>query len=215
MSATTERSGPTERPVRVLALGGSMREGSWSAVALKSALKIAAAMGAETQLCDVRTLALPLYDPDVPLEAHPAYDDTEEAAQPASVHSFLAELRAADALLLCSPTYHGTISGAVKNALDYVEFMAGDTPRYLGGRVAGLIGLGGAGAMNAINALYHTARTLNLLTVGTPIIVTRDMLNPDTLDIADERTRTRLTATVREVIELAALTRARREIAAR
>ncbi len=76
-----------------------------------------------------------MYNSDVPLDAHPTYEDdtsAEEPEQPSSVHAFLAAVRAADALLICSPTYHGTISGAVKNALDYLEFMGGDTPRYLG-----------------------------------------------------------------------------------
>lgn len=209
-------SATTERPVRVLALGGSMRQGSWSLVALQSALKIAAAMGAETRLCDVRSLALPMYDPALPLDAHPAYeDDGSGAKQPPSVQSFLAELRAADGLLLCSPTYHGTISGAVKNALDYVEFMAGDTPKYLGGRVVGLLGLGGAGAMNAINALYHAARTLNALVVPATTVVTRDLLDPGTLEVGPGRVHDRLHDMVQEVVELAALTRARREVAAR
>lgn len=206
----------TERPVRVVGVGGSMRQGSWSLVALKSALKIAAGMGAETRLCDVPTLALPMYDPAVPLDAHPAYeDDGSGTEQPASVHTFLAELRAADGLFFCSPTYHGTISGAVKNALDYVEFLRDDTPKYFGGRVVGLIGLGGAGAMNAINALYHTARTLNGLVVPATTVVTRDLLNADTLEVAPGRVHDRLHDMVQEVVELAALTRARREVAAR
>ena len=194
----------TERPVRVLGVGGSLRQGSWSLVALKSALKIAAALGAETHLCDVHELDLPMYVPNTPLDA-----------QAESVHTLLAEMRAADGLFFCSPTYHGTISGAVKNALDYVEFMGGDTPKYFGGRVVGLLGFGGAGAMNAINALYHTARTLNSLVVPATTVLTRDLLNAETFDIAPGRVHDRLHDMVQEVVELAALTRARREVAAR
>jgi len=194
----------TEQPVRILGVGGSLRQGSWSLVALKSALKMAADLGAETHLCDVRALDLPMYVPNAPLDA-----------QPGSVHGLLAAMRAADGLFFCSPTYHGTVSGAVKNALDYVEFMSGDAPKYFGGRVVGLLGLGGAGAMNAINALYHTARTLNGLVVPATTVLTRDLLNADTLEVGAGRIHDRLHDMVQEVVELAALTRARREVVAR
>lgn len=202
------------RPVRVLGIGGSMREGSMSLVLLKCALNLATLAGAETYVADIRTLNLPMYNSDVPLDAHPTYEDetsAEEPEQPSSVHSFLAAVRAADALLICSPTYHGTISGAVKNALDYLEFMSRDTPRYLGGRVVGLLGMGGAGAMNVLNAAYHTVRTINGLAVTTTAIVPKSALDIETLTITDSALRDRVTTMVREVVELAALTRTRRE----
>lgn len=68
------------RPVRVLGIGGSMREGSMSLVLLKCALNLAASAGAETSLADVRALNLPMYNSDVPLDAHPMYED-ETATQ--------------------------------------------------------------------------------------------------------------------------------------
>ena len=200
------------RPVRVLGIGGSMREGSMSLVLLKCALNLAASAGAETSLADVRALNFPLYNSDVSLDAHPMYEDetaTQEAEQPSSVHSFLTAVRAADALLICSPTYHGTISGAVKNALDYLEFLSRDTPRYLGGRVVGLLGMGGAGAMNVLNAAYHTMRTINGLVVTTTAIVPKNALDGDTLTITDAALRDRVAAMTREVVDLASLTRSR------
>ena len=200
------------RPIRVLGIGGSMREDSMSLVLLKCALNLAASAGAETSLADVRMLHLPMYNSDVPLDAHPMYVDetaTEEGEQPSSVHSFLAAVRAADALLICSPIYHGTISGAVKNALDYLEFLSRDTPRYLGGRVVGLLGMGGAGAMNVLNAAYHTMRTINGLVVTTTAIVPKNALDGDTLTITDTALRDRVAAMTREVVDLALLTRSR------
>lgn len=125
------------------------------------------------------------------------------------MHSFLAAVRAADALLICSPTYHGTISGAVKNALDYLEFLSRDTPRYLGGRVVGLLGMGGAGAMNVLNAAYHTMRTINGLVVTTTAIVPKNALDGDTLTITDAALRDRVAAMTREVVDLASLTHSR------
>ncbi len=189
----------SEQPVRILGIGGSMREGSMSLVALKVALKYAQEAGAETDLADVRMLALPVYDPSLPLEAYPA-----------SLPQLLAQVRAADALILCSPTYHGTVSGAVKNVLDALEFLGGDQPRYLSGRVVGLLGMGGAGAMNAVNALYHTARTLNGLTVSTTVIAPKDKLDAAAVAVHDDATEHRLRQMVGEIVDLAALVRQRR-----
>ena len=45
----------------------------------------------------------------------------------------------ADGVLLAAPGYHGTISGLVKNALDYLEDLSKDTRPYLDGRAVGLI----------------------------------------------------------------------------
>ena len=200
------------RPVRLLGIGGSMRAGSMSLVLLKSALQLAAEAGAETHLADVRILHLPMYNSDVPLDAYlRGADDATNLGEPASLPAFLAAVRAADAVLLCSPTYHGTISGAVKNALDYLEFMGGDVPRYLGGRVAGLLGMGGAGAMNALNAAYHTMRTLNALVVPATAVVPKSALDAETLTITDPALRGRVAMMVGEVIEYATLTRVRRE----
>jgi FMN reductase len=50
------------KPVLV-GLGGSLREQSRSAAALREALRIAAAEGAETEMLDVRQLDLPMYSP--------------------------------------------------------------------------------------------------------------------------------------------------------
>ena len=48
-------------------------------------------------------------------------------------------VRAADGLLIAAPGYHGTISGLVKNALDYLEDLSKDSRPYLDGRAVGLI----------------------------------------------------------------------------
>ena len=119
-------------------------------------------------------------------------------------------MRAADAYIICSPTYHGTISGAVKNALDSLEFLADDQPRYLGGKAVALLGYGGASAMNVINSLYHTVRTLNAYVVPTVVILSRDHLDPDSVDVRDANTRQRLATMVGEVIDLAGLVRERK-----
>ena len=183
-------------PVRILGIGGSTRRGSMSLLALKTALRIAEENGAHTSLAAVRDLDLPLYNGERHLHDYPA-----------TLHWLLDEVRAADGFVICSPTYHGTISGAVKNVLDSLEFLANDEPRYLGGKSVALLGYGGASAMNTINALYHTVRTLSAHVVPTVVILSRDQLDSETVEIREAGVRERTATMMREVIDLGRLIR--------
>ncbi len=183
-------------PIRILGIGGSTRHGSMSLVALKAALRLAEEQGARTSLAAVRDLDLPLYNGERQLDEYPA-----------TLHWLLDEVRAADGFVVCSPTYHGTISGAVKNVLDALEFLASDQPRYLGGKAVALLGYGGASAMNTINALYHTVRTLSAQVVPTVVILSRDQLDNENMVINEAGTRQRTATMMREVIDLARLIR--------
>lgn len=190
-------------PIRVLGIGGSTRQGSMSLMSLKVALKLAREHGAQTSLAATRDLNLPMYNGEHHLRQYPA-----------SLPWLLGEVRAADAFIICSPTYHGTISGAVKNILDSLEFLASDAPAYLGGKPVALLGYGGASAMNVINSLYHTVRTLQALVVPTIVILSRDQIDIENVDVKDLSTRQRLSSMVAEVVDLAGLVRERKTRAA-
>lgn len=180
------------RPIHILGLGGSLRPESNSLIALEEALQIASDQGARTTLISVRELALPVYDPTVPNDQ-----------QPAALQTLLDQVRAADAFIFCSPTYHGTVSGAVKNALDALNGLARDQPRYLGSKPAALMALGGGSAMNTVNALAHATRALNGLATTTVVTVPGAAIDVVHRRVADEAIRTRLAAMVREVLDLA------------
>src|SRR5215208_1316189 len=57
-----------DRKLHVVGIGGTLREGSTSLLALKKALRAAEEAGATTELLDLRELDLPLYEPGKPLE---------------------------------------------------------------------------------------------------------------------------------------------------
>ncbi len=182
----------TSARVRLLGIGGSLRERSTSLLALKAALRYAEEAGASTVLADVRAIDLPVYRPDVPPEAYPP-----------TLPWLLGQVRAADALILCSPTYHGTVSGAIKNVLDALDPLGADDPPYLGGKVVGLMALGGGSASQVLDALHHAVRALNGLTVPIVVAVPADALDLETGEVGDEATWRRLGLMVRQVIELA------------
>ena len=113
-------------PIRIVAIGGTVNPGSTTEQALRLAAAEAGKDGAEVQVFGGAYLgALPHYRGEGHTLANGA--DMVEA------------VRAADGLLIAAPGYHGTISGLVKNALDYLEDLSKDSRPYLDGRAVGLI----------------------------------------------------------------------------
>ena len=93
--------------IRLLAVCGSTREHSYSGRLAIIALAAAQEHGAETRLLELNTLDLPTYNPDKDELDHEGLRVATEA------------VNWADAFLLASPDYHGSMSGAMKNFLDF------------------------------------------------------------------------------------------------
>ncbi|MGB8158900.1 MAG: NAD(P)H-dependent oxidoreductase [Nitrososphaeraceae archaeon] len=104
--------------LNVLGVGSSMRQGSYSTTALNMILDMAKGNEAETKLLDLRQTNLPIL--------YAAKDDTYEIGQVTELVEW------ADAYILATPDYHGSMSGSLKNFLDYFwsEF-AGKTFGYI------------------------------------------------------------------------------------
>jgi FMN reductase len=110
----------------VVGLGGTTRAGSSSERALRTALEACARAGAETELFTATDLDFPIYAPGV-------------TAPDERVARYLDAIRRADGVVICSPGYHGGVSGLVKNAIDWVEELRTDARPYFDGRAVGLI----------------------------------------------------------------------------
>jgi FMN reductase len=111
----------------IVGIGGTTAPGSSTEQALRIALAAARAEGADVAMFDGAALAaLPHY-------AHGAVARSEEARR------LVEAVRGAHGLVIASPGYHGSISGLVKNAIDYVEETSKDTRCYLDGLPVGLI----------------------------------------------------------------------------
>ena len=104
--------------VKILGVASSMRESSYSTRVLKLTLEKAEKRGAEIKLLNLRELQLPMYHPEQ--NNSPELDKATEYVQ------------WADAFVLASPDYHGSMSGVMKNFLDFFwsEF-AGKTFGYI------------------------------------------------------------------------------------
>ena len=138
----------TARPL-ILGIGGTLRAQSTGQRALAHVLARAAARGARTELVSGDALNLPLYSPE-----------TAERAEAAA--RLVALMRACDGVVICSPAYHGSVSGLVKNALDYTEDMNHDLRVYFDGLPVGCIacGAGWQAAGQTLAALRSIAHAL-------------------------------------------------------
>ena len=110
----------------IVGIGGTTRAFSSSERALRYALDCVAALGCNTEV---------IAGPDMPIEPFdPSKPERSERAL-----TMIAALRRADGVIVASPGYHGSISGLVKNALDYTEDMRTDARVYLDGMAFGAI----------------------------------------------------------------------------
>jgi NAD(P)H-dependent FMN reductase len=126
----------------VAAVCGSLREGSYTRLALGHALDAAADAGATTDHIDLRTLDLPVYN-----------GDDNDAGDAADLRR---RIREADSVILGSPMYHGSYSSALKNALDYCGFDEFENT------TVGLLAVsGGSFTTPTLNHLRSVCRALN------------------------------------------------------
>src|SRR5579872_568548 len=104
---------------RVLGIGSSLRGNASSTNSLSVTLDFARKYGAETRLLDLKQTTLPLYDPS-------------KNKSNSNIKKTQDDVSWADALILSTPDYHGSMYGAMKNFLDYfwAEF-AGKTFGYI------------------------------------------------------------------------------------
>ena len=133
----------------IVALGGTLRTESTTGRLLAATLAAAQARGARTTLLTGDAIAFPHYEP-------------EACVGNSAIAQYLQALRTADAVIVGSPGYHGTLSGLVKTALDYVEELRGDDRVYFDGLPVGLIATaaGWQAAVSTLTALRTITHAL-------------------------------------------------------
>lgn len=169
---------------RLAAIGGTFRLGSSTERAMDIAATAAADAGIEVIRFDGAYIArLPHYrGPDWSGEHG---------------RDLIEAVRGADGVIIATPGYHGTISGMVKNAIDYLEELANDRRPYLEGRPVGLIAT--AFGHQAANSSINTLRTIVHSLRGWPTPFGAALqINPHSFD--DEGVC--LDPTIREQLEL-------------
>jgi FMN reductase len=116
-----------QRTINVLGVAGSMRQDSYSTLGLRMVLEEAKKYYSESYLLELRDINLPLYDPSGPSSNDLSFNNSNNVLE-----KITTALKWADALVLASPDYHGSMSGTLKNFLDYFwEDFAGKTFGYI------------------------------------------------------------------------------------
>lgn len=133
----------------ILGIGGTLRPTSSSERALSVCLAAVEEVGGRTEQIVGRELDLPPYEPGMKLD--------ERARR------LITAFRECDGLVISCPSYHGGISGLLKNALDYAEELAGDERPYFADRPVGLIvcaaGWQGIGTtLTGLRSIVHALR---------------------------------------------------------
>jgi len=180
----------------IVGIGGTVRGGSTTELALVRSLRACEAAGARTQLFGGEFLAgLPLYDP------RPAEVTPQQA-------ELVAAVRASEGVIVATPGYHGSISGLVKNALDTLEITAVDAAPYFHGRAVGVIvtahGWQATGStLAALRSIVHALRGWPT-PFGAALNVTGGLFD-DSGGCLDAKDEWALTTVAEQVMEFAAM----------
>jgi len=141
---------------KILAFAGSLREGSHNKKLVRIAAAGARAAGAAVSDLDLRDLPLPVYDGDL------------ESAEglPANARELKRLLKTHDGFLIASPEYNSSISGALKNAIDWASRPEPDEPPLVCfvGKVAGIMSAS-PGGLGGLRGLVHLRAILGNISV--------------------------------------------------
>jgi FMN reductase len=133
----------------IVGIGGTVRTNSSSERALALSLRAAELAGAETLMISGPELVLPFYNVD-------------NAERSVRAEHMIAALRRCNGVVISAAAYHGTISGLLKNALDYIEDLREGDRNYLDGIPVGCIacGAGWQAAAQTLTVLRTIAHSL-------------------------------------------------------
>jgi chromate reductase len=125
--------------LKIIAFSGSLRKGSYNTALLHNAQKLAPS-DMTIEIAEIGDL--PLYNAD---------HDTPNPA-PASAERLRKQIKAADALLFACTEYNFSVSGVMKNAIDWASRPASDSS--LNGKPCAILGAAG-GPLGTGRAQYH------------------------------------------------------------
>jgi NAD(P)H-dependent FMN reductase len=187
---------------RILAFAGALRTQSWNKKLIRIGVNVARDAGAEVDLIDLRDYPMPFYDGDI------------EASDglPPKARELKALMLAHDAFLLSCPEYNSSISGVLKNTIDWISRPRPNEPSAFKGKIAGLLAAspGNLGGVRGLFTVRQVLTTLGVLVVPTQFALSQ-AANAFAEDgtLRDEQHRDAVKAVVAELVSvISALRRA-------
>jgi arsenic resistance protein ArsH len=157
---------PSSHPPRILLLYGSLRERSFSRLAVEEAARLLEAMGAETRVFNPRGLPLA---------------DAEDASNP-KVQELRDLAQWSEGMVWCSPERHGAMTGIMKTQIDWIPLSIGGMRPTQGKTLAVMQVCGGSQSFNAVNQLRVLGRWMRMVTIPNQSSVPKAFLEFDEND---------------------------------
>ena len=142
--------------LKVLGICGSLRKGSFNMMALRAAQGLAPA-DMNIDIADISAFL-------------PYNEDVKAQGFPAPVQTFRDQIAAADALLFATPEYNYSVSGVLKNAIDWASRPPNQP---FDGKPVAMMGASG-GVLGTARAQYHLRQIcvfLNMYPVNKPEVM--------------------------------------------
>lgn len=183
--------------IKIAMIAGSNRRNATSTLLLRHIGDRLAARNIRAELIDLHRLPLPLYSPDAG-DADP------------NVRILLEAVREADGLILATPEYHGSVSGVLKNALDYIEIShVSGKPVLVASSSGGPVGVSSLTHLQSIVRNLHGVNCPEWISIGGE----SRRFGPDGAP-ADEKTRERVERAVDRFVTLTLALRSDRQVEA-
>jgi chromate reductase, NAD(P)H dehydrogenase (quinone) len=170
---------------RIFGIAGSLRHESYNRAALRAAAKLVP-----------DGVTLEIFDD---LASIPAFDQDEQSNPPASVVELKKRVKAADAVLFVTPEYNYSISGVLKNAIDWASRPYGDSA--WDGKPAAIISAS-TGALGGVRAQYHLRQIcvfLDMFPINKPEVMIGDAAKR--FDSQGNLTDENLTKLIRQLLQ--------------
>jgi len=145
--------------VKILSFAGSTRSESINKRLAKIAMRAAETAGAEVTFADLADYQMPLY----------CSDWESENGMPDEVIAFKELMKSHQGFIIASPEYNGSLTGTLKNTIDWMTRPYADEPRMacFNGKIAGIMAAS-PGGLGGLRGLHHLR--VILASIGTFVL---------------------------------------------
>jgi chromate reductase len=145
--------------VQVLGIAGSLRQGSYNRALLRAAQELAP-----------EDMDIQIFDNETLMQIPPYNEDVRQEGEPETVEILKREIEWADALLFAVPEYNHSMSGVLKNAIDWASRPSSESP--LDGKPIAIMGatIGRSGTARAQMHFRQICVFTNMLPLNKPAV---------------------------------------------
>ena len=183
------------KALKILAFSGSLKAESLNQKLVREAAAIAADRGADVTVISLRDYPLPLFNEEL---------EQEDIPEVTALRELFSQ---ADALLIASPEYNGSLTAALKNAIDWVSRPNPDSAYqpHFSRQSAAIIATspGALGGLRGLNHLREILSNLGTLVMPAPLAVPKayEAINGEG-QLVDSALKQRLTAQLEQLLTI-------------